>query len=218
MVIRDARVEDMPQIMALCHRALADAFYKHLPMDEGAVRRQMLYCLSSQAQFLQVVEIDGQLEGMLAGTAEKVWHSTKKQASDLVFYTTDKGRGAGSLLARRFLRWARQRPGVQLIGISVSYGGTNVKRTGKMLEKLGLTYVGGIYMEARKNEQPTEVSREGNQADRTRTEERGVFDREGSQESVQVSHREGDPARGRAVLRSSVRRERSQAQFSGGSG
>jgi hypothetical protein len=217
MVIRDARVEDLPQIMALCHRALADAFYNHLPMDEGAVRRQMLYCLSSPAQFLQVVEIDGQVEGMLAGTCEKVWHSTKKQASDLVFYTTDKGRGAGSLLARRFLRWARKRPGVQLIGISVSYGGSNVKRTGRMLEKLGLTYVGGIYMEAR-NEQPTEVFGEGNQADRASDQVSVLLDRSGSQEGVQFPDREGNSARGRTVLRGPVRGERSRAQFNGGSG
>lgn len=148
MVIRDARPGDITQVMALGRMALKSAFYRDLPPDETGFRRVMMYCIGSPAQFCQVVEIDGQIEGILAGHVEKIWYSTKKQASDILFFVTPKGTGAGGLLARRFLRWARQRPGVALIGISVSYGGVNVKRTGKMLQKLGLTYVGGIYMEA----------------------------------------------------------------------
>ena len=174
-MIREAVPADITRIMELCQEALDDAFYSHLPLDAQSTRRAMMYCIGSPAQFCQVVEINGRIEGMLAGTCEKVWHSTRKQASDLVFYTTPAGRGAGSLLVRRFIRWARSRPGIGLIGLSVS-SGTNVKRTGKMLEKLGLTHVGGIYMETI-NEQSTQETRQGPQVRR-----------EGRREGVQEGH------------------------------
>jgi hypothetical protein len=150
MVIRDARPEEIVEVMDLCRSALAASTYRNLPEDTPSAQRVLMYCIGSPSQFCQVIEMDGKLEGILVGNVEKVWHSTKKQASDLVFYTTEKGKGGGALLARRFLRWARSRPGVELIGMSVSYGGPNIKRTGKMLEKLGLTYVGGIYLEVLK--------------------------------------------------------------------
>jgi hypothetical protein len=183
-VIRDAVPADINRVMELCREALDNAFYRHLPFDEHAVRRVMMYCIGSPAQFCRVVEIDGSLEGILAGTCEKVWHSTKKQASDVVFFTTEKGRGSGGLLARQFIRWARRRPGVQLIGLSVSYGGANVKRTGKMLEKLGLTYVGGIYMENR-YEQPVQGSQEGREVSRQGREECLQVCRQGCEEALQ---------------------------------
>ena len=183
MLIRDALPADINRVMELCQEALDSAFYSHLPLDQQSTRRVMMYCIGSPAQFCQVVEIEGRIEGMLAGTCEKVWHSTRKQASDLVFYTTPAGRGAGSLLVRRFIRWARSRPGIGLIGLSVSYGGSNVKRTGKMLEKLGLTYVGGIYME-NINEQPVQSNRQGNQERRQGSREGIQGDCEGSEKTV----------------------------------
>jgi hypothetical protein len=179
MHIRDAVPADITRVMELCQEALDNAFYRHLPLDPQSTRRVMMYCIGSPAQFCQVVEVDGQIEGLLAGTCERVWHSNKKQASDLVFYTTPAGRGSGSLLVRRFIRWARSRPGIGLIGVSVSYGGSNIKRTGKMLEKLGLTYVGGIYME-NINEQPS-------QENRKRSQERGQGRGQGVQEDWQGS-------------------------------
>jgi hypothetical protein len=147
MAIRDAKPADINAVVRLCYQALAESFYSEMPMDDRALRRTLMIAIGSPAQFCQVVEIEGELEGVLVGCAEKVWHSTKKQASDLVFYTTPKGRGAGGLLARRFIRWARKQKGVGLIGMSVSFGGPNIKRTGKMLERFGLEYTGGIYLE-----------------------------------------------------------------------
>lgn len=146
MVIRDALPKDISQVMGLMHAALKNTAYSHLELDEPAVRRVAMYGIGSPSQFCQVIDIDGKLEGILLGQVAKIWHSPGRQASDLVFFTTPEARGFGGLLARRFLRWAQKQKGVKIIQISVTSGNANIKRTGKMLEKMGLQHVGGNYI------------------------------------------------------------------------
>jgi L-amino acid N-acyltransferase YncA len=147
MIIRDAKPADIEGVVRLCHMALAATPYSHLPMDDMALRRAMLYHITAPSQFAQVVEVDGQLEGLLVCQVEKVWHSTKKHASDLVYFCTEKGQGGGAIMMRRFLRWAKKQNGVRVIQISVTNGGPKIKRTGRMLEKMGMTFAGGNYLE-----------------------------------------------------------------------
>lgn len=146
MVIRDAEPRDIEAVIRLMRLALEQSVYNHLELDNRAVRRVAMWCIGSPTQFCKVVDIDGELEGVLMAQVEKIWHSPGKQASDLVFYTTEKARGFGGLLARRFVRWALKQKGVKCIQFSVTHGSQHIKRTGKMLEKIGLTYVGGNYM------------------------------------------------------------------------
>jgi hypothetical protein len=146
MNIRDATHRDLLPIVELCLEALAQAHYKDLPVALADAKQVILFCISSPTQFCQVVEIDGELQGVLIGMADKVWWSTKKQASDLVLYVRPCATGAGSRLARRFIRWANKQKAVALIGMSISLGGTGTKRTGKLLERLGLQNVGSLHM------------------------------------------------------------------------
>ena len=147
MIIREAKPADIEGVMRVCYMALEASFHPDLPMDDMAVRRAMLYHITAPSQFAHVVEVDGQVEGILICQVEKVWHSTKKHASDLVFFCTEKAQGGGAIMVRRFLRWARKQKGVRVICVSVTNGGPKIKRTGKMLEKMGMTNVGGNYME-----------------------------------------------------------------------
>ena len=147
MIIREAKPADIEGVMRVCYLALEASFHPDIPMDDMAVRRAMLYHITAPSQFASVVEVDGEIEGILICQVAKIWHSQKKHASDLVFFCTEKARGGGAIMMRRFLRWARNRKGVAVIAITVTNGGVKIKRTGKMLEKMGLTNVGGNYME-----------------------------------------------------------------------
>lgn len=146
MHIRRARVEDLNTLVALCKAALAETPYAALPVDEALGRKVLLRAISAPTQFCEVLEVDSAVVGVLIGCVDDIWWSTKKQASDLVFYVQPAHRGRGGVLARRFIGWARAQKGVALVGMSVS-SGVNIKRVGKLLERLGLEHVGGMYLE-----------------------------------------------------------------------
>lgn len=149
MILREAQVTDLPRLIELSHDVARKSLYAHAPLDEGAIRQQMLYCISSNSQFFWVAEFDLQIEAMLAGGVEKIWYSTKKAASEVFYHATEKGAGAAGLLARRFIRWARKRPGVVSISLSIPQQDPRSKRVGKMLEKAGLTHTVSVYEEIR---------------------------------------------------------------------
>lgn len=146
MPVRRARVEDLGALVTLCKLAKAETPYAVLPVDEAAGRKVLLRAISAPTQFCEVLEVGGEVVGALIGYVDGIWWSTKKQASDLVFYVQPAHRGRGGVLARRFINWARAQKGVALVGMSVS-SGVNPKRVGKLLERLGLVYVGGMYLE-----------------------------------------------------------------------
>lgn len=145
MLIRDARPQDCGAIFALCVEAHAATPYGHIPMNEILVRKSIAYHVGSPSQFCQVVEVDGRIEGVLIGSVFDNDFGARA-ASDRITYVREKARGAGGLLIRRFIRWAEKRPHIQIIGQSVSSGGSSARRTGRMLERLGLENVGSIHL------------------------------------------------------------------------
>lgn len=102
--------------------------------------------ISEDEYFSDVVLVNGIIEGVLIGMVGEIWWSRELQASDVVFYTTENGRGYGQKLAKRFLKWANAKPEVEMVGMSVSSGGEQAERAGKLLEHNGLHSVGGIYL------------------------------------------------------------------------
>ena len=92
------------------------------------------------------VDIDGEIEGVFIGVANQLWYSRKKQAADLFFYVTDKGKGWGSSLLRRYIQWARFNKGVAEITLGVMSGIGDMERTKKLYEKLGAVKVGDSYV------------------------------------------------------------------------
>lgn len=117
-----------------------------MEIDRPTLKRMVMGLISKDEHFSDVVLVNGVIEGVLLGTVDEIWWSRKSQASDVVFYTTQKGRGQGQKLARRFIAWANAQPNVEMVGMSVSSGGEQSTRAGKLLEHNGLTSVGGIYI------------------------------------------------------------------------
>lgn len=91
-----------------------------------------------------IVEIDGQVEGVLIGVTNRIWYSSEREAFDMAFIVSDKGKGYGGRLARRFISWARKEAvGVTEIMMSESLGAD--ARLEQMLERLGMRHVGNVY-------------------------------------------------------------------------
>jgi hypothetical protein len=166
MILREARVEDLPRLIELSRDVAERSLYAHAPLDEGAIRHMMLFCISSKSQFFWVAEFDGQIEAMLAGGVEKIWYSTKKAASEIFYHATEKGASAAGLLARRFVRWARKRPGVVSVSLSIPQQDPRAKRSGKMLQKLGLTHTVSVYEEIRDVQEAHQGRQEAHQGRR----------------------------------------------------
>ena len=95
---------------------------------------------------VNVVEIVGVIEGVFIGVTNQLWYSRKKQSADLFFYVTQKGRGWGSSLLRRYIQWARFNKGVAEITLGVMSGIGDMERTKKLYEKLGAVQVGDSYV------------------------------------------------------------------------
>ena len=180
MRIRDAQVDDIPRLMELAKETISRSIDAHAPMDEGAIRRQMLYCVSSKSQFLMVAEVDGQVEGMLAGTVDKIWYSTKKVAQEIFFYTTEKGSHAAGLLARRWIRWAKKRQGVVSVSLSIPQQDPRAKRVGKLMGKMGLEFTVATYEEVQHVQENSQGNRESDKGHWAGDQEGGKRHREGS--------------------------------------
>ena len=145
-MIRVANNSDIPQIIKVCKEAHQLSISKDVPLDEGILRKNTQVCILSAEHLVNVVEIGGAIEGVFIGVANQLWYSRKKQATDLFFYTTDKGKGWGSSLLRRYIQWARFNKGVAEITLGVMSGIGDMERTKKLYERLGAVKVGDSYV------------------------------------------------------------------------
>ncbi len=92
-MIRVAKNSDLPKIIKVCKEAHQLSISKDVPLDEDILRKNTQVCILSAEHLVNVVEIGGDIEGVFIGVANQLWYSRKKQATDLFFYTTDKGKG-----------------------------------------------------------------------------------------------------------------------------
>ena len=150
-MIRVAKNSDLPQIIKVCKEAHQLSVSKNVPLDEGVLKKNTQVCILSAEHLVNLFEIDGSIEVVFIGVTNQLWYSRKKQAADLFFYTTDKGKGWGSSLLRRYIRWARFNKGVSEITLGVMSGIGDMDRTKKLYEKLGAVKVGDSYVLSKEN-------------------------------------------------------------------
>jgi len=148
-MIRDAAASDINDIYVFCIKALKQAVYGGVPYDERKIRKLICRYVSSKQMFCKLSVIDGEICGILSASAQEIFFSRKKEASDLIFYAEKGGEGAKLLL--EFKKWADKKD-VALSGISVMFGGESIDRTGKLIESCGFERVGGVYMRVHQNE------------------------------------------------------------------
>ncbi len=141
-MIRDAKVEDWTQLVALGETLLAKTPYSGIELDRQQTLRVYGQCLSSALGFAKVAEQNGEITGLMLGLVDRLWWSKARFASDLIFYCTD-GR-SGVPLLRAFVSWAWTIPGVVEISCAQS-SALKVGQTGKLYQRLGFKKAGGLW-------------------------------------------------------------------------
>lgn len=142
-MIRKAEVRDAPAIWELAQEAHSTAYYSSIPLSEVKCKRILAMMIGSPSQFAWVSEKEGGVHGVLLGCVDEILWSTKKEATDILFYVRPCSKGDGFRLAKKFISWARNIPAVYMIGFSVSTG--EPREAERLYQGLGLTRLGGIY-------------------------------------------------------------------------
>ncbi len=118
----------------------------NVPLDPKTLRTNIQICVLSAEHFVVVVELDGEIEGALIGVTHQLWYSRKKQAADLFFYVTEKGRGWGAKLMRRFISWSKENRGVKEIMLGINSGIGDKDRTRTLYERMGAVRIGDSFV------------------------------------------------------------------------
>ena len=84
-MIRIAKNSDIKQIIRVCQEAHQLSLSKDVPLDENILRKNIQVCVLSAEHLVNVVAIDGTIEGVFIGVTHHLWYSRKKQAVDLFF-------------------------------------------------------------------------------------------------------------------------------------
>lgn len=142
-MIKEAAFRDCQRITDFCRRMHEET--KPAAKFSASRTRKALQAATCNPTLHKVwfAEVEGKVEGVLIGVTNQVWYSGQKEAYDLMFMVSEEGRGYGGMLARRFVRWARQQPGVVQVILSEALGAS--ERTERMYERLGFNYVGKVF-------------------------------------------------------------------------
>lgn len=143
-MIRAATPFDAPEIYRLSVELHSLSRYRDIPICEEKVKKLIAFLIGSPSQFCWVSERDGKLCGMLLAAVDEILFSRKKEAHDLWFYVNLSARGDGARLAKRFIKWAKER-NIVLFGLSMSSGIGEMDRIAKFYRSMGLEKHGEIY-------------------------------------------------------------------------
>ena len=144
-MIRSAKNSDIKKIVDIVKEAHQLSVSKKVPLDEKTLEKNLQICILSREHLVNVVDV-GSIEGVFIGVTNQLWYSRKKQAADLFFYVTDKGKGWGASLLRRYIQWARTNTGVSEISMGVSSGIGDIERTSKLYERMGAVRTGNNFV------------------------------------------------------------------------
>lgn len=140
-MIREADTKDIGGLTRLIINAWDSSCYAHLPLSMTMARAELVSYIDDANSIVLVSDIDG-ICGVLIGTSQRVFISSAWAAHDVIFYVE---RGAeGTKLIKRFVEWAESRQ-CELVNLSVSYGGPNIDRVGKLIERQGFECCGSMY-------------------------------------------------------------------------
>ena len=91
-MIRVAKNSDLPQIIKVCKEAHQLSVSKNVPLDEGVLKKNTQVCILSAEHLVNLVEIDGSIEGVFIGVTNQLWYSRKNKPLIFSFIQQIKGR------------------------------------------------------------------------------------------------------------------------------
>ncbi len=147
-MIRKAENKDLSKIVELSREGHTESVITTAPLDVKTLRTNLQICILSAEHLVLIVDIEGEIKGIMIGVTHQLWYSRKKQATDLFFYVSPSARGGGwgTKLMRRFISWAKENPGVKEIMLGISSGLDDVDRTKTLYERMGAIRIGENYV------------------------------------------------------------------------
>lgn len=149
-MIRDARVQDLHQLVSLI-----ETFYDEAPYQNPEINKdQALFVLNEMLPqlgdkvYLRVAEVGGKVAGAIfAERQPDLWSNAEKVLEHFIYVLPEfRGKPVTGRLLIDFAKWSQIRPSV----VRVEAGsGLDDEKVGKVFEKLGWTYRAKLYgMEA----------------------------------------------------------------------
>ena len=143
--IRAATPSDIDIVVELGIEGLENDPYENMVIDKAKVRAIAMECISSSTNFCWVAEEDGVVVAAVSALVFDFMFFERKQCNVIQFWT--RRSGAGVMLLREFLKWARKRRIIKMICFTLE---CNVDpRIGKLLTRLGLKTELPIFAEHR---------------------------------------------------------------------
>lgn len=145
-MIREATLDDIPQMTAMGLAMHIESDYSSVPFEVHSVRVTLEMSMEEINQCCFVYETDGELKGMmLAAAVPFMFNYDELRSSDFLFYIAPEARGgrAAVALEKAYRAWAISR-GVRpdWVGLGVTTGNKNA---GEFYERIGYTQCGEIY-------------------------------------------------------------------------
>lgn len=146
-MIRPAKTEDLPAIIAAGKRLKSRTEYAHVTIDVRRVGETLGQCICSALGFAVVAEHDGKIGGFMLGVAQPIWFSREREAADLITYAERPGDGIRMI--RRFVDWGWSVPNVSVVLLAQT-SGLDIERARVLYERVGGQMVGNIFTIPRK--------------------------------------------------------------------
>ena len=145
--IRLADIPDMADIVDLGRELLESSVYAGLKPDEQKFKMTIAGLMGHKKGIvLVVVDNDNKPQGFLAGITDEYGFSRACFATDMWTYVRPGYRRYAYRLYNKFIAWAKTKPRVAFIELAQSSGMGDHDRWCRLMEKLGLSRVGSLYM------------------------------------------------------------------------
>lgn len=147
-MIRAATFDDVPALLALGERMHAESpRFSRLAFCRDKLARTLGGVLGNPLGLLQVLDVDGQVRGVVMAVAFEHWCSTDLVATELALFVDEDQRGSISAarLIKAYRRWAAETGAVHIAaGVST---GIRTEQTARLYEAAGFTRF-GVLLEA----------------------------------------------------------------------
>ncbi len=143
-MIRQATPADISQLINLGARMHAESRFSVLGYDRRKVAALFAHLLATD-QFIEVIELDGEIVGGFAGFVTEHWASQDLVSYDCGLFIAPDSRGGfdAARLIKRFRVWAIAR-GARMVTLGVNTG-VHPERTARLMEAVGFERIGYLY-------------------------------------------------------------------------
>jgi GNAT superfamily N-acetyltransferase len=146
IVVRKSTYADVPLMVAMGRDMHKESAFAPIAWDNEKTIRFTDRAIANNNFCVFVAEVNTELVGMIIGAVQDYYFSQETELIDFLWYVKPKYRGttAGVELINSYVEFGKLK-GCSEVTMRI---GTNVhpEKTGKLLEKLNFTSVGGMYV------------------------------------------------------------------------